>query len=185
MSSAKSVKDKFHVLAPYFNEKVTRLWAAIEAMTIGRGGITIVSRATGLSPKTIRVGIRELEQESNTLWKQTRTLSKIRKQGGGRKRLIDINPSLIKELEVLMNPSTAEGYQSVLRWTCKSTAEIASELQAKDILLVLEKLLTYCINLTIVLAIARRNKEILRCIEIHNFIISTTKCKIFWIVPSP
>ena len=131
MSSTKSVKDRFDILAPYLNEKITRLWAAIEATTIGRGGIALVSKATGLSPKTIRAGIRELEQESDTPLKQTRKLSQIRKQGGGRKRLTDINPSLAKDLEALMNPVMLRDSQSILYWTCKSTAEIASELQKK------------------------------------------------------
>ncbi|MDJ0696638.1 hypothetical protein [Mastigocoleus sp. MO_188.B34] len=89
MLSAESIKDRFNALAPYLNEKVTRLWAGIEATTIGRRGITLVSEATGLSPKTIRAGIRELEQELDTPLKQTRNLSQIRKQGGGRKRLIE------------------------------------------------------------------------------------------------
>lgn len=66
MSVTESLKAKFDALAPHLNERLTRLWAATEAVALGRGGITKVSQATGLSPKTIRVGIRELEQEPDT-----------------------------------------------------------------------------------------------------------------------
>jgi hypothetical protein len=66
MSINESLKAKFDSLAPHLNERLTRIWAATEAIALGRGGITEVSKATGLSPKTIRVGIRELDLKSGS-----------------------------------------------------------------------------------------------------------------------
>lgn len=115
---------------PHLNERLTRLWAATEAIALGRGGITQVSQATGLSPKTIRVGMRELEQEPDTPVKHTRKLDRIRGQGGGRKRLKDLDPTLIPDLEALIDPVTRGHPESPLCWTSKSTTKLAEQLRA-------------------------------------------------------
>lgn len=126
MSLTQSLKAKFDALAPYLNERLTRLWAATEATALGRGGITLVSQATGLSPKTIRVGIRELEIEPDRPLKHTRKSCRIRGEGGGRKRLIDLDPTLISDLEALIDPVTRGHPESPLCWTAKSTAKLAA-----------------------------------------------------------
>ena len=102
MSINESLKAKFDSLAPHLNERLTRLWAATEAIALGRGGITEVSGATGLSPKTIRVGIRELDIEPDTSRHHTRVQKRIRGIGGGRKRKQDIDPALIPDLKALI-----------------------------------------------------------------------------------
>ena len=103
-------------------ENTLRLWAAAEAMSLGRGGIILVAGATGLSRTTIHAGIKELEQP---LGKERSGLGtarvRIRRPGGGRKPLTEQQPELLAELERLVDPLTRGDPRSPLRWTCKST----------------------------------------------------------------
>ena len=131
MSSTDNLKTKFKSLAPHLNERLTRLWAATEAIALGRGGITQVSLATGLSPKTIRVGIKELNTESEILPPHVRFQKRIRAIGGGRKPLQDKDPTLIRDLEALIEPITRGDPESPLCWTCKSTIKLAQQSKEK------------------------------------------------------
>ena len=131
MSSTDNLKTKFKSLAPHLNERLTRLWAAAEAIALGRGGIKQVSFATGLSPKTIRVGIKELNAESEILPPHVRFQKRIRAIGGGRKPLQDKDPTLIRDLETLIEPITRGDPESPLCWTCKSTSKLAQQLKEK------------------------------------------------------
>lgn len=109
------------------NERMLRLWSAAEAKSIGRGGITVVSRATGLAHTTIRRGIRELEQQAGRSDVAV-TEARIRRPGGGRKKLTQTDPQLLEALETLVDPVTRGDPESPLRWTCKSTRRLAEEL---------------------------------------------------------
>lgn len=132
MSAKEFFKAKFDSLYPHLNERSIRLWAAAEAIAFGRGGITQVSQATGLSPKTIRVGIRELEIEPDTQIKHTQFQEKVRCKGGGRKRLLDTDQTLIPDLESLIQPMSCGNLDPPLRWTCESTTKIAEKLRTKS-----------------------------------------------------
>ena len=100
-----TIQRKYEQLAPYFNECILRVWAASEALSWGHGGITSVARATGLSRTTVHAGIAELEQ-SKALPSSPPSRSSIRRPGGGRKRLIETDPTLLKDLEFLVDPAT-------------------------------------------------------------------------------
>jgi hypothetical protein len=91
---------------------------------LGRGGITRVNEATGLSAQTIRRGLLELEQGA------VLTVERSRARGGGRKSLTTVDPKLAMALERLVAPATRGDPMSPLRWTCKSTALLADELSA-------------------------------------------------------
>ena len=119
------VRAKFKMLSPTLNERGLRCWAAAEAISLGHGGIPCVAKATGVSESTIEAGIRELQQPADALAE-----GRVRKPGGGRKRLSDADPTLEEDLERLVEPSTRGDPESPLRWTSKSTANLASELQA-------------------------------------------------------
>jgi transposase len=99
-----------------------RLFAAAEASAIGRGGIAKVSRATGISRPTIAAGLEELADPSLADTKR------VRKAGGGRKRTIDKDPTLIQDLEGLIEPTSRGDPESPLRWTSKSVRKLAKEL---------------------------------------------------------
>jgi hypothetical protein len=124
------IAEKFASLEPVLDERARRLWAASEACAIGRGGISRVVEATGLSRVTIRAGLRELQPSSPPL-DRMESAGRVRRRGGGRKPLIDHDPKLERALEILVDPVTRGDPMSPLRWTCKSAANLAAELQAQ------------------------------------------------------
>lgn len=128
--SEQDVKSKYEVLFPIMNEQVKRLWAATEANTIGYGGLSIVSRATGLSRSTIASGTQEIEEAADGIPSPPKD-QKIRCSGGGRKPISQDDPSVVITLESLVDPVTRGDPMSPLRWTCKSTRKLATELQSK------------------------------------------------------
>ncbi len=121
------VRQKYQTLVPIMDERMRRRWAASEAVSLGWGGITAVSEATGLSHTTIRMGIAESRTPEADPNPQTNA-PHIRRPGGGRKRLAEEDRTLLTDLETLVNPSTRGDPQSPLRWTCKSTRNLAGAL---------------------------------------------------------
>src|SRR5262245_3328788 len=129
MAEYSSLADKFAALRPVLTELARRRWAATEALAFGRGGISAVARATGLSRKTIRAGIHEMRHgECGASAPET---TRMRRPGAGRKRRAAQDPTLLGDLETLVEPTTRGDPQSPLRWTCKSLRRLAVELQAQ------------------------------------------------------
>lgn len=126
MTEYTTLAEKFKVLKSVLNEPARRCWAATEALSLGRGGISAVARATGLSRKTIRAGIREIHTGTVPVANTTQ-----RRAGAGRKRRTSQDPQLMRDLEALVESTTRGDPQSPLRWTCKSVRRLASELQAQ------------------------------------------------------
>jgi DNA-binding phage protein len=116
------IKKRFESIEPFLDERTRRLLAAAEASVIGRGGIAKVSRATGISRPTIAAGLEELGDPSLADTKR------VRKAGGGRKRTIDKDPTLLQDLEGLIEPTSRGDPESPLRWTSKSVRKLAQEL---------------------------------------------------------
>jgi hypothetical protein len=110
------------------DERMCRLWAAAEARALGRGGITLVAKATGMMRKRVATGLRELEEIALDPLAAERSGSRIRRPGGGRKLLTQTDPTLLHDLDALVDPVTRGDPQSPLRWSCKSTAQLAAEL---------------------------------------------------------
>jgi len=107
------------------------LWAATEAEAIGRGGITVVAAVTGLSRVTIRVGVREIQESRQQLAAKTLEPGRLRAKGGGRKSLEASDKTLAQDLEFLVNPATRGDPMSPLRWTSKSTGNLAAALRQR------------------------------------------------------
>jgi len=125
-AAIRGITLRYTNLAALLDERMRRQWAAAEAKSYGWGGIRAVSTATGLSPNTIAKGLEELEsQRINT---SVASSARLRRPGGGRKRATDADPGLASALERLVDPSTRGDPMSPLRWTCKSTTQLASEL---------------------------------------------------------
>jgi len=116
------ISRKYHTLKSELNERQRRLWAASEAMCVGHGGVSLVSRATGLSRPTIIKGIKELEHNERLPGKR------VRRKGGGRKKLTLSQPTLIAALDALVEPTAKGDPMSPLRWTTKSTRRLSSAL---------------------------------------------------------
>src|SRR5438445_5631079 len=110
MHDVASIQAKFEALRPYLDERRRRLWAAAEAMVLGRGGITAVATATGLERNTIRVGIRELQDSHHPTASAEAAAAdrvhRVRAPGGGRKPLTSEDPALLSDLEALVEPVT-------------------------------------------------------------------------------
>jgi hypothetical protein len=111
------------------DEKVRRRWAACEAMAIGWGGITVVAEATGISRPTIRAGLAEVQGGAPRAEEAQHTEAyRIRRGGGGRRRVTEGDRTLLKDLQSLLEVSTRGDPQSPLLWTSKSTRHLADAL---------------------------------------------------------
>ena len=118
------IREKFNYLKGVLDEQARRLWAATEAKTIGRGGVSAVAKGTGLSRTTIYQGLKDLEKGLSS-GKQ----KGIRAVGGGRKPITEYDPSVVQDLERLVDPVSRGDPESPLRWTCKSTRQLAAALK--------------------------------------------------------
>ena len=123
MDSLAGVRQRFTALEQVLDEKSRRLLVAAESKAWGRGGISVVSKATGVSRQVIRQGLKELEQAP------PHAMGRIRRPGGGRKRAKQKDLSLVADLEKLVEPTTRGDPESCLRWTCKSVRKLAEELE--------------------------------------------------------
>jgi transposase len=119
------IESKYQGLSDELSERSRRRWAAVEAVALGRGGISVVSAATGMAHSTIRRGIRELNTGDMP------PAGRQRRVGAGRKRMEVVQPDIQASLERLVEPKSRGDPQSPLRWTCKSTRRLAKELTAQ------------------------------------------------------
>jgi transposase len=122
MDRVAEVRQRFTALEPVLDERSRRLLVAAESKAWGPGGISAVSQTTGVSRQVIRQGLRELEQSP------MHPVGRIRRPGGGRKSARQKDPTLLADLEKLVDPATRGYPQSWLRWTSKSVRKLAEEL---------------------------------------------------------
>jgi transposase len=118
-----AIRGRFQALAGELDERRRRLWAAAEARSHGRGGIAAVARATGIAVETIRKGIAELQSG------ETLEPGRVRRPGGGRKPLSEIDPTLLDDLERLVDEDSRGDPERPLRWTAKSVRQLARGLR--------------------------------------------------------
>lgn len=121
-----AIKERYNLMVQYLNERQHRLFIASEAKVIGYGGISILSRITGVCRETITIGCEELKSG-----KAMDDDIKSRKKGGGRKRTSEIYPNIKNELEKLVEPATRGDPESLIHWTSKSMDKLAEELTRK------------------------------------------------------
>jgi Rhodopirellula transposase DDE domain len=119
------VREKYIAIAEDLDERGRRRWAGAEARSLGWGGVSTVSEATGISDRTIRTGIKELDDPNAA------PSNKQRRSGGGRRSREIEQPKLIEALELLIEPDTRGDPCTPLRWTCKSTRTLARELTSQ------------------------------------------------------
>ena len=125
MVDERLIETKYKMLLTSFTERTRRLWAATEARMAGRGGFAAVVRATGISPTTLAKAGRELGERDPL------PPERVRRSGGGRKRTESLDPDVLPTLERLVEPTTRGDPESPLRWTCKSTRNLAEELRGQ------------------------------------------------------
>jgi transposase len=122
MIDTTSIRDRFTALSPHLDERGRRVFAAVEAQSAGYGGIAAVARATGIAPSTIGRGLDELADTA------TLSADRVRRPGGGRKKLVVKHATLLDDLLGLVSPSERGDPMSPLRWTCKGLRRLAREL---------------------------------------------------------
>jgi transposase len=151
------VRKKFDLLELILDEQARRIWAAAEAQALGHRGISVVARATGLSRTTIHQGVKDIEglREKKALEKSRR----IRATGGGRKSITENNPTLSQDIERLVEPVTRGDPESPLRWTCKSTRQLAAALQEQGHVVGRQKVADLLAGLGYSLQANRKTKE--------------------------
>lgn len=119
-----SEKSKFEAIKDCLTEKGRRLWSAAEALSFGQKGVLLVHKATNISRTTIYQGIKEIKTDQSLS-------SGIRNKGSGRKKLKNTQENLLNNLNALIDPTTRGDPESPLRWTCKSTRNLANELKTQ------------------------------------------------------
>ena len=130
MEHFEAVKERFERMRGALNERARRLFAATEALAIGWGGVATVARATGIAPSTIGIGKAEVRALENG-GKVELAVNRSRRAGGGRKKLTENDPTLLPDLERLVEPMTRGDPESPLRWTAKSMQKLAEELKSQ------------------------------------------------------
>jgi len=120
------VASKFDALAPYLDERQQRLWLGVEARAWGRGGVSAVARATGVSRSRVGRALKELDEPGDEL-----PAGRVRRAGAGRKPLTLTDPGLVAALDALVDPATRGDPMTPLRWTSKSTRTLAETLTAQ------------------------------------------------------
>jgi transposase len=121
------IKLRFETVSPHLDERMRRIIAASETLGEGYGAISEVSRATGVSRRAISQGVQELKQGVP----EPQRKGRIRREGGGRKKAVDVDSTLRSDLEQLIEPATRGDPESPLLWTCKSLRSLSEELKAK------------------------------------------------------
>jgi hypothetical protein len=120
------IRKRYTLAAETLDERGRRTLAAAEALTVGWGGISLVARATGLSRATIGLGVKELRGTVAVA-----APDRVRRAGGGRTKTVDKDPSVLADLERLVEPTARGDPQAPLRWTCKGVRKLAAELRAR------------------------------------------------------
>jgi hypothetical protein len=115
----------FASMAPLLDERQRRMTAGAAARMFGRGGTTTVARAAHMSRNTVLTGAREIEAGDAA------ASVRVRREGAGRKRSIDKDPNLLLGLDDLVSPEARGDPMSPMRWTAKSTYQLADTLRAK------------------------------------------------------
>jgi hypothetical protein len=120
METRDALKIKFDMVLPLLDERQRRTYLATEAATLGHGGVALVAQVAGVSRTTVHRGLSESPDPTG----------RVREPGGGRRSLRDTDPGLVEALDALVAPETRGDPMSVLRWTCKSTRNLAEALTA-------------------------------------------------------
>jgi hypothetical protein len=128
VANHKDIQSRFRSLSAFLDERMRRLVAAAESDAIGYGGVSAVARATGVSRRAITEGLKELNQRKASRGIRPSQL-RIRRKGAGRKRAVEKDPTLLEDLDRLVDPVTRGDPESPLRWTCKSVRSLAEELR--------------------------------------------------------
>src|ERR1039457_5019448 len=117
--TGETLAAKFEAIFPHLDERQRRLLMGAEARSLGHGGIRVVARAAGVREATVSAGVAELESGAGPL-------GRVRRPGGGRKRLAELDPGLRPALLALVERDERGDPMSPLRWTTKSLRALSA-----------------------------------------------------------
>jgi hypothetical protein len=126
MVEESGIRERWLVVRDVLDERSRRLWAAAEARSHGWGGIAAVVRATEISESTVRRGIAEVESGAGVPG------GRVRRPGAGRKPILERDPTLLEDLERLIDGATRGDPESPLRWTSRSVAKLTDALRGSS-----------------------------------------------------
>jgi len=118
----REIRDKYALISPHLNERGKRLFAGMEAASLGYKGVSLVSEATGLNRGTVKIGRDEI------ISGETLDNVKVRKDGAGRKTVLEKYPEIQNTLIQIVDSTTFGNPEKPLQWTCKSQRTLADEL---------------------------------------------------------
>jgi hypothetical protein len=122
---ARDARKRFREMAPVLNEQSLRRFVAMEARALGRGGVSLMSRISGLARSTIYHGLADIRDHVSA------PSGRIRKPGGGRKKKSSEDPTLVADLMRLVEPTTRGDPMQPLLWTTRSLRNLVNGLAAK------------------------------------------------------
>jgi transposase len=125
LAQVQAVRKRYRQIAPVLNEQSRRRFVALEARALGRGGVSLMARITGLARSTIYRGVSDIRNNVTT------PPGRIRKEGGGRKKKVLEDPTLLRDLERLLEPATRGDPMQLLRWTSRSLRNLVKDLAKK------------------------------------------------------
>jgi transposase len=121
-AQVRAARERYKAMAPVLDEQSRRRFAAMEAQSLGRGGVSLIARITGLARRTIYRGLDDIRL------KRSAEPGRVRKRGSGRKKKIDEDPTVLHDLKRLVEPTTRGDPTQPLLWTCRSLRKLAKEL---------------------------------------------------------
>lgn len=121
--TAALIRQRFEALDPVLDEQARRRFVAAEARALGHGGVTLVSKVTGIARSTINRGIAEIEENRSA------GAGRVRRQSGGRRAKTQADPTLLGDLQKLLEASTRGDPMSPLLWTSKSLDKLCAALK--------------------------------------------------------
>src|SRR5712691_7538240 len=124
-AQARAARKRYREMAPVLNEQGRRRFVALEALSLGRGGVSLMARITGLARRTIYHGLSDIRLNVSA------APGRIRKDGGGRKKKASQDPTLLLDLKRLVEPVTRGDPMRSLLWTCRSLRNLAKALAKK------------------------------------------------------
>ena len=122
MVDREAIRQRWELFGSKLDERGQRHFAAVEAMTAGRGGVVAVHKITGIARSTIGRGLDELNGAELPD-------GRVRREGGGRREVADIDPTLVTDLQRLVEPVTMGDPERPLKWVSKSPVKLADELR--------------------------------------------------------
>src|SRR5215831_15381421 len=124
-AQARAARKRYREMAPVLDEQSRRRFVALEAQALGRGGVSLMARITGLARSTIYHGLSDIRERASA------PPGRIRKEGGGRKKKSVQDPSLLADLKELVEPATRGDPTQLLLWTSRSLRNLVKDLAQK------------------------------------------------------